>query len=215
MRTQRVDEQLSGRVNDDHDLSVLNALEHSLINIVGAGLGDTARENQRIAVLNAVELLHQLFESLRGDIGTLTVDLGLTAGLDLDIDTRKALFQADELGADTAVLDTVFDRVARKAGDKTEGGAVEVKLREHLGNVDTLTAVVELFGIGTVGHVGAHVGHADDIVDGRTECHGINHFFTSLTMVFSLYLLSGHVSVMIQPTFNGAKVAAQTLRNFV
>ena len=42
---QRVDQQLAGRVNGDHDLLILDALEHPLIDIVGTGLGDTARED--------------------------------------------------------------------------------------------------------------------------------------------------------------------------
>ena len=212
---QRVDEQLLGRVDDDADILVLYPLEHALVDVVGKGVGDAARDDQGVAVLDAVDLLQQAFKLGFLDMGTLAVDLGLIAGFDLDVDPRDTVFELDEVRDDVVVADAVFDRLAGEARHKAEGGAVESQLGEHAGHVDALAAVVVFLVGGAVGNSCHKLVEPHDVVDRGVEGYCVDQVITSLMTVSVAYDLSGRASVIMQQVLSCEKVTGNTRLNLV
>ena len=165
LKFERVDKQLFCSVNNDFYILVADALEHPLVNVVGHGVGYTARDNECVAVFDPVYLLEQSFKLRVIDMRTLAVDLGFFTRFDLDIDARDTVLELDEIRDYPVVADTLFDSFSGEARHKSVGGAVKPELGEHAGDVYSLAAEVVFLACGAVCDPARQLVEPYDIVD--------------------------------------------------
>ena len=197
---QHIHQQIAGGVHDGTDVAAFQPGQDALIGRLRQAGRDAARQNQDIALLQAIELFFQRLHGAFRDVGACAVQLGLLPGLDLDVDAGHAVVEVDEVGfqplGDQAALQPRTGLPCHKA----EGHALAPQLRQHTGHVDALAAQHAVFAFGAV-HVadGQFTVQPHHVIDGRIEGHCVNHNSVSFTSVSCLYFGSGQRFVRIAP----------------
>ena len=147
-----------------------------------------------------VELGFQLLHRALGDVGACTVQLGLLPGLDLDVDARHALRERDEVGGDALRGQAPLEPCPRLTGHKAQRRAPASQLGQHAGHIDALAAQHAVLAPGAVdvAHLQLTV-QPHNVINGRVECHCVDHCSVSFTSVSCLYFGSGQRFVRIAP----------------
>ncbi len=175
MILEHIEQQLLLRVDDDADAAPREALHDALVDIVGEGLWDGAREHERIARAEAVEAREELLLLRLADVRPLAVDLRLTLRLRLDIDAREPFLEAHELMAHRERIELPLDLVAREACDEAERRALVAEVVQDDGDVDALAAREHLLVVHAVDLARRELIEADDVVERRIERDGVDH----------------------------------------
>ena len=162
---QHLCEQVALGVDHDADASAGQALHDSLVHVAGQRVGHRARDDERVTLAEGIELGVELLDVGLGDLGTLTVELGLLVGLDLGVDAAHALVHLDEVRVNAALGDEAGNLGAGEAGKEAQRAALVAQVAENDGHVDALAARQRLLVGGAVDDAEAHVVNAHDVVD--------------------------------------------------
>ena len=120
-------------------------------------------------------------------VGTMVTRSGKRAGIPVG-DAGHALLEVDKIGGDALRGQTPLEPCTRLTSHKAQRRIPAAQLGQHTGHVDALAAQHAVLAFGAV-----HLAHFQrrvqphDVVDGRVECHGIDHSAASFTRVNCLY----------------------------
>ena len=161
--------------------------QNALVNVAGQAGGNAARQHQHVPGGEVLQLVEQLLQRLRGDVGALAVDLGLGGGLDLHVDTGQALAQADKIGVHPPAGQPRLHGLAGETGHKAQGYAFEAQLAQHTGDVDPLAAQLDVLALGAVHAARLKGGQAHHIVQRGVEGHGVDHWSGSTSLMMACF----------------------------
>ena len=187
---QHIRQELPGRIHDKADLPPLQARQDLLVHILRQRAGDAAREHQRVAGGDRIELFIELHEILLADHRPLGVDLGLRIAFELDVDARVACGQPDKIRAHASACHGTVKRLTRKARDKAQRDRLAPEVRKHRGNIDALAAELDVLGLGAVRFAAAQPVDTHDIIDRGIKGQGIDHkLFSPSTVLITVSFL--------------------------
>ena len=98
MVLQNIHQQIAGGIHHSTHAPALQPGQQPLVGILRQALGNAARQNEDIILVQAVQLLFQLLHGALRNVGACPVQLGLLPGFDLYIDAGHALFQMHKIG---------------------------------------------------------------------------------------------------------------------
>lgn len=181
---EHVAQQGAGGVHHAADAPPGEAGENALIYVNRKGGGNAARKDKGVAPGNAVQLHQQLLQSLRRNVRALTVDLGLQAGFQLDIDAAHAGGKHNKVALDRQLVQPGGNALTGESGQKAQRHGIHTQIAQDNGDVDTLSTAAQLFSAGAVERAHLQTVQIDGIVQSGVKGNGINHGFeTSSIMV--------------------------------
>ena len=178
----------------------LQPCQQPLVGALGKAFGDAARQNEDVVRLQGVQLGFQLLHGAFRDAGACAVQLGLGAGLDLDVDAGHALGQMDEIGPEPLRGQTTLQPGTGLTGHKAQSHALTAQLRSTPETLMPLPPSTQSSPGGAV-----HLAHlkrsveTDDIINGRIERYSVDHTSVSFIRVYCRYLGLGHRFVRMAP----------------
>ena len=185
---QHIHQQVAGRVHHRMHTVAFQTGQQTLVGGLGQAGRDAPRQNEDVALGQLIELCFQLLHGALGDVRACAVQLSLLPRLYLDVDAGHALLEVDKVGGDALRGQTPLEPRTRLTSHKAQRRVPAAQLGQHTGHVDALAAQHAVLAFGAV-----HLAHFQrrvqphDVVDGRVECHGIDHSVASFTRVNCLY----------------------------
>ena len=197
---QHVHEQIARGIDHGADAAALQPGQQPLIGRLGQAGRNAARQHQNVILLQGVELLLQRLHGGFRDVGARAVELGLLPGLDLDVDAGHTVVEVDEIGFQALRSQAALQPGAGLTRHKAEGDAFAPELGQHAGHIDALAAQHAVLASGAVdvAHLQLTV-QPHNVINGRVECHCVDHCSVSFTSVSCLYFGSGQRFVRIAP----------------
>ena len=172
---QHILQQIIGSVHYRPNLSAVQICQNLFIDIGRHGIGNTACQNDRIPVLQIVQFPEQCLYRRIVNHRSLSVQFCFFPGFDLHIDSGKSAFQMHKICGNSHLLYAFFDGCPGKACHKAKRTGRNSQFFQNHGNIDALSAVIDLFSVRTVHHSHLHGIGMNDIVDRRVKCHCIDH----------------------------------------
>ena len=174
MRLEGLHQELAGGVHDELDAAPAEAAHDLHVHILGQGVGDRAREDERVVGADDVHALEQLVDLLLGDLGAHAVDHRHDDAVELDVDAGVAAVEDDEVARDALLLQAPEEVVAGEAGGDAHRDAGDVELVEQGRDVDAVAAAVQLLVRGPVGKAHVQRQRVHDVVKGGVQRHCVN-----------------------------------------
>ena len=170
---ERLEQERTGRVDDEADAAAPEAPDDDVVHVLRQRLGDGSRQDERVALADVVDALEELVDLLLADAGAHAVDHGHDDAVELHVDAREAMVQANEVGRDAALLERLDEIVAREACDNAKGHVHHLELVQQRGDVNAVAAAVQLFARGPVGEAHVERERMHDVIDGGVQRDGI------------------------------------------
>ena len=205
---QHVHQQVAGGIHHRAHPPALQPGQQPLVGILRQTLGNAARQNEDIILVQAVQFLFQLLHGALRDVGARPVQLGLLPGFDLYIDAGHALLQMHKVGLHALCRKATLQPCTGLARHKAQCHAPAAQLCQHAGHVDALAAQHAVL-TGCAVHLAyfQRCFQAHHIIDGRIECNCVDHTSVSFTSVNCLYFGLGQRLVRMAPPCRSAMTA--------
>ena len=142
----------------------MEAFQNLFIDIVGNIAGDTAGQDQGIAVGKGVDLGQEGIQFIFRDIRAHAVDSRFIVSADLEVNTRAAFIEEDKIRISAVGFCQPFDFLTRKAGHKAQHLRRDMKIAENEGHVNALAAGINHFLLCPIDIAGCKLLHVDDII---------------------------------------------------
>ena len=138
-------EELAGSVDDELDSTSAKPLHDLNVHVLGKRAGDGAGEHEGVARIDDIHALEELVDLLLRDLRAHAVDHRHDDAVELDVDTREATVELDEVARDAVLLELADEVVTGEARHDAHCDVDDVELVEKRGDVDAVSTAVELF----------------------------------------------------------------------
>ena len=173
VRLEGLHQELAGRINHELDAATAEATHDLHVHVLGQGVGDGSREDEGVVGSDDVHALEQLVDLLLGDLGSHAVDHGHDDAVELDVDAGVPAVEKNEVERHALLLKTMEQVVTGETCGDAHGDAGDVELVEQGGDVDSVSAAVQLLGGGSVGEAHVERQGVHDVVEGGVQRHRI------------------------------------------